>query len=104
MSGEESAPDADSEESEPPPLILEGNKPRWLRGGFLTAFGLLLTMFFSMAPATPRTGVPTVAISCAILTLGLLDLIGSFDDPAERVAKRVVLLPLALPAAIATFG
>ncbi|MFO0612530.1 MAG: glycosyltransferase family 39 protein [Polyangiaceae bacterium] len=111
MSDEAAQPEEDEdaageavEDEPPPPLLKPGNRPRWVRGGVLTGVGFVLTLAMSLANWGPRVGVPTVFVGVLVLTIGLLDLLGTFDDPPDRVAHRIAPKALAVPGAISTAG
>ncbi len=101
-----SEPDeGDDDDAAPPsepgeaPLVPPGNPLRPWRGGLVTALGSLAALAASIAPTGPRLGVPLVGAAVLVATLGVLDLLGGFDDadpPAERVEARKVAAPLLL--------
>lgn len=77
-------------------LLPVGNPPRVARGAALVAVGSLIA-FVVMAISRPlRWGVPIGGFGVLVATVGVLDILGSFDDPEGRVGRRVdarALLP-----------
>jgi 4-amino-4-deoxy-L-arabinose transferase-like glycosyltransferase len=98
---EDDAPDhEDAAPSRRPPLLPVGNPLRPLRGSIALLLGVVVA-FGIMAFRHPiRLGVPIGALAILVATFGALDLIGSFDDPEERVAGRTTLGALARPLAL----
>jgi len=81
-------------------LLPPGNPLRY-RSLAITAVGAL-GAFLLMANSTQlRFGVPVGALFIAIATFGLMDFLGTFDDPQERVASSISLSQLAKPIGIA---
>ncbi len=68
---------ADAEEAR---LVPQGNPLRW-RGAAVSAAGALLTFVVMALAPQLRWGVPIGALGVAIAAIGLLDLLGTFDDP-----------------------
>jgi 4-amino-4-deoxy-L-arabinose transferase-like glycosyltransferase len=90
---------ADEDES----LTPAGN-PLRLRGVAI-AVPAMITAFVLMAIAPQyRLGVVGGSIAVLVAAAGLLDLLGSFDDPEERVAGRTTLGALALPIGVTVAG
>ncbi|WP_437530677.1 glycosyltransferase family 39 protein [Sorangium sp. So ce726] len=87
---------ADAEEAR---LVPQGNALRW-RGAAVSAAGALLTFVVMALAPQLRWGVPIGALGVAIAAIGLLDLLGTFDDPPERVATRVGIRDLLGPLAL----
>ncbi|WP_437297075.1 ArnT family glycosyltransferase [Sorangium sp. So ce426] len=87
---------ADAEEAR---LVPQGNPLRW-RGAAVSAAGALLTFVVMALAPQLRWGVPIGALGVAIAAIGLLDLLGTFDDPPERVATRVGIRDLLGPLAL----
>jgi 4-amino-4-deoxy-L-arabinose transferase-like glycosyltransferase len=75
-------------------LIPEGNPPHFLRGGAAIGVGFLIALIVMAIDRPLRGGVPIGALGILIATYGALDLIGSFDDPDERIAFRAALRPI----------
>lgn len=90
---------ADQEELLTPP----GN-PLRARGLLLLVPGLLVA--FTLMAITPqyRFGVPAAALAVLVAAAGALDLLGTFDDPEERIAGRATIRALAGPLALAGIG
>ncbi len=84
-------------------LTPAGN-PLRMRGLALMVPGLLVAFTLMAIAPQHRWGVPVAALAVAIAAAGLLDLLGSFDDPDERVAHRTTLAALALPFGITVAG
>jgi len=99
-SDDESEDDEDDAPPEPEVLLQPGNPLRIARGGSLLAGGALAAFILMALRPQTRLGVPLGLLAILIATFGILDLCGSFDDPDERVAKRVQLRELAEPLAI----
>ncbi len=92
------APDADA----PQPEKRRGNPLRVQALGLVLAGGFGL--FFLMAKnAQWRLGVPLGVVFACVAAFGVMDLLGSFDDPEERVVHRSAFGALAVPLA-ATVG
>lgn len=85
---------------EPEPLLPPGNPMRLVRGGSALAGGLLAAFVLMALRPQYRLGVPLGFLAILVATFGILDLCGTFDDPDERVSKRVPLRELAEPLAI----
>ncbi len=98
--GEEAAPEAIPEDA----LLSEGNALRPLRGGLCLAVGALSAFVLMAVKAQLRFGVPLGALAVLVATFGVLDLIGSFDDPDERVHARASITQLARPLALFAAG
>ncbi len=97
-------PAAPEKGAEPPPDKRRGNplRPRALGLVLAGGFGL----FFVMAKnAQWRLGVPLGLVFVCVAAFGVMDLLGSFDDPEERVVHRSPLSALAGPlaATVASF-
>jgi 4-amino-4-deoxy-L-arabinose transferase-like glycosyltransferase len=73
--------------SEPSPLIRRGNPMRWTRGSVTTALGSLFAYLLMAHPGQLRWGVPLGAVFVAVASWGVMDLLGTFDDPDDRVAS-----------------
>ncbi|WP_437734280.1 ArnT family glycosyltransferase [Sorangium sp. So ce1335] len=87
-------PDADEER-----LVPQGNPLRWRGAAVFGAGSLVAFVVMALAPQF-RWGVPLGALAVGVATLGLLDLLGTFDDPPERVAARVGIRDLLGPLAL----
>ncbi|WP_235879848.1 ArnT family glycosyltransferase [Polyangium aurulentum] len=109
--GEEKAPslsapkDAGADEaSESAPLLRRGNPVQLLRGGAMLGTGALIAFLIMAMRAQYRFGVPIAALGILLATFGVLDLVGSFDDPDDRVARRVTFSDLLAPLGIFAGG
>src|SRR5258706_2509854 len=78
-----------------PPLT--GNKLRLVRGGVTAALGGFLAFIFMALDAQLRWGVPLGMLGIFVASVGVLDFMGSFDDPEDRVAHRASSESLQLP-------
>ena len=67
---------------------LVGNQLRLLRGGSPRSSAGCSRFFFMTLEAQFRWGVPLGILGVASASFGVLDFLGSFDDPEERVAAR----------------
>jgi 4-amino-4-deoxy-L-arabinose transferase-like glycosyltransferase len=92
------------EEEEEAPLLPLGNPLRYVRGLAVLLFGLAAVFVLMALRQQFRFGVPLGALGVAVATFGALDLLGTFDDPDERVAGRAMLRELARPLALALGG
>jgi len=92
----------EKESEEEPPLVARGNDLRWGRG--LAAVGVgFVGLFLLVAKSSQWSiGVPLGVLFTAITTWGVMDLLGSFDDPADRTVGTTTLGDLAIP--LAGFG
>lgn len=75
-------------------VLPQGNPLRLARGGITALVGGFLAFCLMGADAQFRWGVPAGILGVAAATFGILDLLGTFDDPDERVAKRTTLAAL----------
>ncbi len=103
--GEPDGKDAKKE----PPLLAPGNPFRWLRGGVTALVGNVVALLFMAHDTQLRWGVPLGALFIGVGGWGIFDLLGTFDDPDDRVATSMDLKALApdlgrLVAAIFAFG
>jgi 4-amino-4-deoxy-L-arabinose transferase-like glycosyltransferase len=91
-------------DDEEAPLLPPGNPLRVWRG--LSIMVPSIVVAFLLMAITPqfRWGVPVAAVAILGAAIGLLDLLGSFDDPTERVAARSKIGALAVPLGVAGFG
>jgi len=91
-------PGSATEAPEPPesaPLLRRGNPLRIVRGGATAAVGCLGAFLLMARHGQLRSGVPVGAAFVAIAAWGLMDLLGTFDEPDERVSSRTTLRSLA---------
>ncbi len=92
------------EDEDDAPLIPAGNRLQVSRG-LLVLVPAALVAFVLMAIAPQyRWGVPVAGLAVIVAAFGVMDLLGSFDDPEERVAASATLGALAAPLGIALFG
>ena len=93
-------------ESDGPPLVPRGNRPHFKSGLAVITAGLVLGLLTVMSPSSPRSGVFVGGIAAFVVALGVLRLLGSFDDTSSRAVPARRLLPglaVALVGAFATF-
>jgi 4-amino-4-deoxy-L-arabinose transferase-like glycosyltransferase len=64
---------------------------RWVRGGLTAAVGTLLAFLLMANDGQLRWGVPMGALCIAVASWGIMDLLLTFDDPDDRVAKSLTL-------------
>jgi hypothetical protein len=83
-------------------LLPAGNPLRVWRGGLTAAIGCFLTLLLMGHPGQLRWGVPLGAMLVLVASWGLMDFVGSFDDPDDRVARSIALRALA--PALASFA
>lgn len=88
-------------DSKMPPLI--GNPLHPIRGSLITVAGGLVAFVLMALEAQFRWGVPLGILGIFVATAGVLDFMGTFDDPDERVAQRVTLGAIKRPL-LATFA
>jgi 4-amino-4-deoxy-L-arabinose transferase-like glycosyltransferase len=91
------------------PLLAPGNALRWVRGGVTAVVGNFVALLLMGHDAQLRWGVPLGALFIAVGAWGILDFLGTFDDPDDRVATSMTLKDLApylgrLVAGILAFG
>jgi 4-amino-4-deoxy-L-arabinose transferase-like glycosyltransferase len=77
------------------PLVRRGNPLRWTRGGITAAVAGFLTLLLMAKPGQWRWGVPMGAVLVAIASWGVMDLLGTFDDPDDRLERSTSLADLA---------
>ena len=85
--------DDDERLDEPEPLIPEGN-PLQPRGAIALGAGLLVALVVMTLKGQYAIGVPLGALAVCVAAFGALDLIGSFDDADDLVARRLTLVEL----------
>jgi 4-amino-4-deoxy-L-arabinose transferase-like glycosyltransferase len=86
-----------SDKPKRPPLIPKGNPLRLARGGIPLIGGSFVALLLMAHTGQLRWGVPLGAIFVAIATWGAMDLLGTFDDPEDRVVKSTMLADLRNP-------
>jgi 4-amino-4-deoxy-L-arabinose transferase-like glycosyltransferase len=80
------------------PLIPHGNPLRLLRGGVTASVGgLLAYLLMAHNGQLPHVGVPLGILFVAIASWGVMDALGTFDDPETAVAGRTTIGALASP-------
>jgi 4-amino-4-deoxy-L-arabinose transferase-like glycosyltransferase len=95
--------DKDKEDAQPgkekdsKPLLYRGNPLRWARGGLTAFLGSFFAFLLMARGGQLRIGVPLGAVFVAIACWGLMDLLGTFDDPDPRVARSSTLREIAAP-------
>lgn len=103
---EDAEPEPSSESPpEPPPLVLRGNRPRWISGGIVTLFGLLFGVGVVLLPWSTRAAVFAGIAATLVTTTGVLLLLGCFDDRGEEVEAGALVRPLGVTGlgALSTF-
>jgi len=78
---------------------LVGNKLRPVRGGITALLGGLVAFMLMAVEGQYRWGVPIGILAMCVATFGVLDFMGTFDDPDDRVANRVTIAEIARPLA-----
>jgi 4-amino-4-deoxy-L-arabinose transferase-like glycosyltransferase len=81
------------------PLLKKGNPLRLVRGGVTALVGSLFALTLMAESGQLRWGVPAGALFVLVAAWGVMDLFGTFDDPAESVAASTTLDALAKPLA-----
>jgi 4-amino-4-deoxy-L-arabinose transferase-like glycosyltransferase len=84
-----------------PPLA--GNALHPIRGTLIALAGGFLSFVLMALEAQFRWGVPLGILGIFVATAGVLDFMGTFDDPDERLAQQVSLGEIHRPL-LATFG
>src|SRR3984957_13659623 len=79
------------------PLLRRGNPLRWTRGGITALLGTIFTMLLMAKQGQWRWGVPLGAVFTLIASWGVMDLMGTFDDPDDRLERSTRLGDLASP-------
>ena len=92
--------DRDSE----PALLPQGNPLRPGRGLLVTIPAALVAFVLMAIAPQYRWGVPVATLAVLIAAGGILDLLGTFDDPDDRVAQSTSVGALAVPLGITVFG
>jgi len=85
------------------PLLSRGNPLHW-RGVLPLVLGLSLGIFTAASDATPRVGVAVGSVAALLSALGLLDVLGTFDDDPDEVVTWRGLLPAVLLSGLSTFA
>jgi 4-amino-4-deoxy-L-arabinose transferase-like glycosyltransferase len=76
-------------------LLRRGNPLRWTRGGITAAISGFLALLLMAKPSQWRWGVPMGAVLVGIAAWGVMDLLGTFDDPDDRLERSTSLADLA---------
>ena len=84
-----------------PPMLRPGNPLRLARGGVTAASASFLAFLLMAHEGQSRWGVALGTVLMAVASWGVMDLMGTFDDPDDRVAATVSFARLARP--LATF-
>src|SRR5262245_48043321 len=92
--------DKDSE----PALLPQGNALHVGRGLLIAIPGIVVAFVIMAITPQLRLGVPIATLAVLVAAAGLLDLLGAFDDPDDRVAAVTPLRALAAPLGLAAFG
>jgi 4-amino-4-deoxy-L-arabinose transferase-like glycosyltransferase len=71
-----------------PPSSPPGNPLRRVRGTTLVVLGALVPFFFMCSDRRWNVSVALGTAGCAISVLGMLDLLGTFDDPEDKLVTR----------------
>jgi 4-amino-4-deoxy-L-arabinose transferase-like glycosyltransferase len=79
------------------PLLRRGNPLRWLRGGVTALIASFLALIMMAHAGQLRWGVPIGALLIVIASWGVMDLLGTFDDPDDKVSASHTLRELAAP-------
>ena len=69
-------------------LAPAGNPLRKLRGTTIAVLGALVPFLLMASDRRWSFSVPLGALGCAVSAFGILDLLGTFDDPPEKVAAK----------------
>jgi len=83
------------ESAKQPPIV--GNPLHPVRGTLIALGGGLIAFVLMALEAQFRWGVPVGILGIFVATVGVLDFMGTFDDPEERVAKHVTLAEIKGP-------
>src|SRR5580658_6048834 len=68
---------------------------RWRRGGVTAALGTVVSFLLMAHDAQLRWGVPLGALAIGVASWGIMDFLGTFDDPDDRVARSLTIQALA---------
>ena len=78
---------------------LRGNPLQGVRGGLIAGIASFLALLLMAKHGQLRWGVPLGAVFVGIAAFGVMDVLGSFDDPEDRVAHTVTLARVRAPLA-----
>jgi 4-amino-4-deoxy-L-arabinose transferase-like glycosyltransferase len=87
------------DERKPSRLLRRGNPLRLARGGGTAVAACFVTFVLMARHGQLRWGVPIGALLVAVAAWGVMDLLGTFDEPDDRVASSLTLRSLAAPLA-----
>ncbi|MEO6419380.1 MAG: glycosyltransferase family 39 protein, partial [Polyangiaceae bacterium] len=87
----------ETDEEEAPPLLDRGNPLQKVRGGVTAGLASLFAFLLMAHNGQLRLGVPIGIILTCIAAWGVMDFLGTFDDPDEQVLHTVTLRYLAGP-------
>jgi 4-amino-4-deoxy-L-arabinose transferase-like glycosyltransferase len=76
------------------PELTQRNALHPVRGTLVALLGAALPFLIMASDRHWSFSVPVGMVSCLVATWGLLDLLGTFDDPAEQVVKSTTLSQL----------
>lgn len=82
------------------PLLRPGNSLRPVRGGAAAILASVAALLLMGHEGQLRYGVPLGALFIAIASWGVMDFLGTFDDPEDRVVRSTALSLLARPLAV----
>jgi 4-amino-4-deoxy-L-arabinose transferase-like glycosyltransferase len=88
-----------ADDKKEPPLVPSGNPLRFLRGGAPALLASIAALILMGHEGQLRWGVPLGILLVAVASFGTMDLLGTFDDPSERVVASHRLAELARPLA-----
>jgi 4-amino-4-deoxy-L-arabinose transferase-like glycosyltransferase len=101
--GEAKAPvekDADKEkekEEDTPDIVPRGNPFQWKRGVIAILAGGIPAFLLMAKNGQNKWGIPVGFLFVLVAVWGVMDLLGTFDDPDERIEKKTSLNTLAGP-------
>ncbi|MDP9151564.1 MAG: glycosyltransferase family 39 protein [Myxococcota bacterium] len=109
LSIDREARDGRPAEDEPPPkertpLLPRGNPLRIARGGSTALIASFLATLLMARHGQLRWGVPLGALLVALAAWGVMDLLGAFDDPDDRVARSTTVRAMARSLAMLVAG
>ncbi|HEY8074020.1 MAG TPA: glycosyltransferase family 39 protein, partial [Labilithrix sp.] len=89
---------AEETKTEPTPDIVPRGNPLRTKRGLVGILGGGIPAYLLMAKNGQNAwGVPLGFVCVLVMAWGVMDLLGTFDDPEERVASRTTLGALASP-------
>src|SRR4051794_9435403 len=72
----------------------KGNPLRWKRGGVVALVGALAAIWLMCSDAHTPGGVSLGVLAVLVATVGVVDLLGTFDDADEHVGSAASLSAL----------